>query len=767
MKPDLSLKFAQPTRRLLPYFVLAVTLLLTSLATYYVAKTAEAKDQLRFENAVGRTQDDIQNRLETYIALLRGGSRLFAASNQVTRDDFRAFVDPIELQRRYPGIQGIGFSIRVMPQEKDALVASMQRQGAENFTIRPLFKRAEYHSIIYLEPLDQRNKAAIGFDMFTERVRRAAMSRARDTGTPAASGRVTLVQEIDKQKQAGFLIYVPVYRNGRTLQTVTERRAALRGFVVSPFRADDLMQGIFGNEKQPYVDFQIYDGTDLSPENLLHRFTRSSTFYRPRFTTTRTINVAGQNWSILFASRPEIELTSGRSLTPYISLSGFVISFVLFGVTRSQVRTQQQVTRLNASLERQVTERTAQLQQAFDFEATLKRISDKVRDSLDEHQILQTVVQELALVLDLICCDTALYNLVDGTSTICYEYTAKDNEGTLKTPSSIGRVVQMADFPEGYHQLRQDQYFQFCEITSDAVRSQVAILTCPIVDGQGVLGDLWLFNHKDNAFDELEIRLVQQVANQCAIAIRQARLYQAATAQVESLEKLNSLKDDFLSTVSHELRTPIANMKMAISMLKVSPTVEKSQRYLEILQAECTRESELINDLLDLQRLEAGSYSIKLNESVCLQDWLPSIIEPFRSRSEQRQQMLQINLTPDLFVLVANRASLERILAELLNNACKYTPNGGEIGLSVCYKLTEAATIFTISNPAEIPSDQLPRIFEKFYRVPKGDPWKQGGTGLGLALVKKLVEQLQGTIKVESSNGWTTFTVVLPNQLRA
>jgi PAS domain S-box-containing protein len=422
---------------------------------------------------------------------------------------------------------------------------------------------------------------------------------------------------------------------------------------------------------------------------------------------------------------------------------------------------------LNTDLDCQVQERTAQLQQALDFEATLKRITDKVRDSLDEGQILKTVVQELALVLDIVCCDTALYNLVDCTSTICYEYTVEDDEGTLKTPSSIGRVVQMADVPDVYRQLLQGQYFQYCDLTLDPIRSQVAVLSCPIVDDRGVLGDLWLFNHKNDAFDELELRLVQQVANQCAIAIRQARLYQTATAQVESLEKLNQLKDDFLSTVSHELRTPIANMKMALQMLKVSPIPERRERYLEILQAECTRESELINELLDLQRLEAGSYFILLNEAVNLQELLPSIIEPFRVRTGQRQQTLQINLPPDLPVLLSDRASLERILAELLNNACKYTPAGGEIIVGVCDKSTEAATIFTISNPAEIPADHLPRIFEKFYRVPKSDRWKQGGTGLGLALVQKLVEQLQGIIEVESSKGWTTFTVQLPSQPKA
>ncbi len=235
---------------------------------------------------------------------------------------------------------------------------------------------------------------------------------------------------------------------------------------------------------------------------------------------------------------------------------------------------------------------------------------------------------------------------------------------------------------------------------------------------------------------------------------------------VAELEQLNLLKDDFLSTVSHELRTPLTNMKMALQMLKNSSTAERRQRYLEILQNECNREIDLLNDLLDLQRLETAPSSLLLGEAVSLQDWLPSIVEPFRVRTGQLQQTLQINLPPNVPVLVSNPASLHRMLAELLNNACKYTAANGEIVLSICYQSTEATTIFTISNSAEIPADLLPRIFEKFFRVPKADPWKQGGTGLGLALVQKLVEQLQGTIKAESSGGWTTFTVMLPNQPR-
>jgi PAS domain S-box-containing protein len=418
----------------------------------------------------------------------------------------------------------------------------------------------------------------------------------------------------------------------------------------------------------------------------------------------------------------------------------------------------------NVDLDRQVQERTLQLEQSLKFEAMLKRITDKVRDSLDESQILQTAVQELALVLNLSGCNAAWYNLKQGTSTICYEY-------VTAIPTAHGRAAQMADFPEIYHQLLGRQYFQFCSIKPHPLRGRVTMLACPILDVHSVLGDLWLIAQPDYAFNELEIRLVQQVANQCAIALRQARLYQAAKAQVEELEKLNALKDDFLSTVSHELRTPMTNIKMATKMLEVSlsNTDERTGRYLKILQTECARETELINDLLDLQQLEASSCPILLVDAVCLQDWLPSIIEPFRLRSGQHQQTLKLHLAPDLPQIVSHRASLERIFTELLNNACKYTPADGEIVLSVCPSCDKLAIagdtttiLITISNSAEIAASELPRIFDKFYRVPKTDPWQQGGTGLGLALVQKLVERLKGNILVESSSGWTTFTIELP-----
>ena len=403
----------------------------------------------------------------------------------------------------------------------------------------------------------------------------------------------------------------------------------------------------------------------------------------------------------------------------------------------------ERVQRLNLELENQVQERTAQLQQVLAFESLLKRITDKVRDSLDENQILQTAVKELAIGLGVICCDTALYDLEKGTSTICHEYIR-----TKITPS-LGQTFAMANLSEVYEQLLQGQHVQFSLLSTPdewtrGVENHFAIFSCPLMDDHGVLGDMWLFKPSQDTFTAAEGRLVEQVANQCAIALRQSRLYQAAQSQVKELERLNQLKDDFLSTVSHELRTPMSNIKMASQMLEIllkqslasSDGQERMGRYLSILQDECQRETQLINDLLELSRLDANVEPLRLS-TIALQVWIPHLAEPFEERTRTQQQ-LRLEIPVNLPEFTTDLSYLERILTELLQNACKYTPSGETITLNVC--TTSDQLMITVTNSGiEISENELVRVFDRFYRIPNNDPWKHGGTGLGLALVKKLV----------------------------
>ncbi|MGB3493833.1 MAG: response regulator [Elainellaceae cyanobacterium] len=431
---------------------------------------------------------------------------------------------------------------------------------------------------------------------------------------------------------------------------------------------------------------------------------------------------------------------------------------------RRRQHAEQDLQRLNIDLERQVKARTAELQLAFEFEATLKRITDQVRDTLDEEKILATAVVELANTVDVSTCNASIYNFDNRTALIIQEYTTR--AGGYKD-----RVLYLDQFPEIYSILMQRDPIQFCSLVPNEERGSVATLACPIFDEQGVLGDIWLANHTYYAFHEQDIRLVQQVANQCAIALRQARLYQAAQAQVDELARLNRLKDDFVSTVSHELRTPLSSIKAVSQILESqlgvgahakegSTCPENISHYLRVLREESDREIKLINDLLYLSGIDSESDPSALT-NLSPQMWLPYLVEPFEYRLLEHQLELNVDVPDHTPNLMTNAHYLERILTELLNNACKYTPPGGNIYLAVA--AADNHVEFRVSNSGvSIARDECDRIFEKFYRIPSSDPWKHGGTGLGLALVKKLVIYLGGNITVESTDNLTTFIVTLP-----
>lgn len=238
-------------------------------------------------------------------------------------------------------------------------------------------------------------------------------------------------------------------------------------------------------------------------------------------------------------------------------------------------------------------------------------------------------------------------------------------------------------------------------------------------------------------------------------------------------QRLSHLKDDFLSAASHELRTPLASIKMATHM--VSITLEQCQPplsetyasqakrlslYLNILQEQCDRELQLVNELLEMQRLESGNVAPEW-KPVPLSEWLAQVVEPYQERAEQREQIFRLRVSETLPPLVSDPNLLTSVLSELLTNACKYTPPSGTITLIVTH--TALAVQLSVHNTGTaISPHELPRLFDKFYRIPSNDQWQQGGTGLGLALVKQQIECLGGNIIVVSDGGGTAFVVEVP-----
>src|SRR5262245_10224928 len=166
--------------------------------------------------------------------------------------EFRTFVDRLSLRARYPEVLSIGFSKRLARGEKDAFVEKMRREFYPDFKLWPEHGGDDYHSVIYLEPLNRNNRGTIGYDMFTDPVCRAAMERSRDRGEPAASDQVTPNQELNSNHpRPDFLILVPVYGGGKTPPTMEERQNALVGFVYSPFDWQALLNGIFLHQNNP------------------------------------------------------------------------------------------------------------------------------------------------------------------------------------------------------------------------------------------------------------------------------------------------------------------------------------------------------------------------------------------------------------------------------------------------------------------------------------------------------------------------------------
>lgn len=324
------------------WIVFATFIALTLAATDYVWRTTRNVDRARFDNAVQTTRDAIVARVEAYSNILTATRGLAVANPAISRKDLRAYIRSLNVQQRYPGIQGVGLSLRVPAEQVARLEEEMRRNGYPSFHVWPPGARSEHHTVVFIEPLDRRNVAALGYDMSTSPERRAAMERAGDTGRATASGRVTLVQEIDAQKQPGFLIYTPLYATGTTPATVEERRAALIGFIYAPFRAHDFFEGIFPSQEQPEIGFEIRDG-----RNFLYR--TPDLPRDPRFVASDQVQVAGRTWTLQWISRRH---ASGgvELLTAATFCGGIVISILLLLLIRTQLTARMQAERTAARL---------------------------------------------------------------------------------------------------------------------------------------------------------------------------------------------------------------------------------------------------------------------------------------------------------------------------------------------------------------------------------------------------------------------------------
>jgi len=321
----------------LVWFVLGGGVLLSSLSTFYTKSNIDRLADREFNFLCGEINAAIAGRLDDHARILLSGAALFNSSDVVTRKEWRIFTHHQKIEKQLPGIQGIGFSLLIPRAELARHIQEIRNEGFPEYTVKPDEDRELYSSIIYLEPFSERNLRAFGYDMLSEPVRRVAMERARDTDAAALSGKVVLVQETGKDIQAGALMYVPVYRKGMPTDSVEQRRAAIYGWVYSPYRMNDLMQGLLGRRHlgdKNQLCLQIYDGELLSPQSLLFESSPAEKeSHRPgvRFTQVIPLDFNGHRWTLRL-SQVAATCFSSEYTKMWLTLAGGLVITILLSV---------------------------------------------------------------------------------------------------------------------------------------------------------------------------------------------------------------------------------------------------------------------------------------------------------------------------------------------------------------------------------------------------------------------------------------------------
>ena len=341
----------------LPWLMLFLGLLGTVFVSIQVKEAIESDWKNEFAFTCDQVTLRIQDRLTAYALVLRGGAALFAATGTVSRNEWRAYIETLRVSGSVPGAQGLGFNVLVSADDLPAHIARIRDEGFPDYTVLPSGKRALYAPVVFIEPFRDRNLRAFGYDTYSEPVRRAAMEQARDTGEAALTGKIELVQETGEDKQAGVLMFEPVYHSGAAVYTVAQRRAALIGWVSSPYRMDDLMFGILGNWENrtgQIINLKIFDGLAAIPANLLFENQPGILPYSNSLLhQSRKVSFHGQQWLLIYDRRKESAAISYA--TAWTTLAGgILLSGLLFGLLRSTINTHANAHRIASQLTEEI-----------------------------------------------------------------------------------------------------------------------------------------------------------------------------------------------------------------------------------------------------------------------------------------------------------------------------------------------------------------------------------------------------------------------------
>jgi len=692
------------------WLVLGVTLVVQLAILQYLRAHEDRVASQQFEFLVEKATEAIGRRLISHEQILLGAAGLFNAEGEVSRQQWHAYHERLGLATRFPGIQGIGFAKAVKPEQRAAHVQAVHDEGFSAYTITPPGERALYTPVVYLEPFRDRNLAAFGYDMLSEQVRRQALMAAAESGQTRITGKVKLRQETHGHTQAGVLMYVPLYRAGEATGTPEQRLRALKGFVYSPFRMDNLMLGILGASDLD-LSLHIYAGRIEQADQLLFASRDIERDTPVRHSEVTQLDLYGQSWTLRVESLPEFDnFYHGNDLLLIILGAG--LSLMLFFLVSS------------LSLRRSRAEALAQ------------QMTEDIREN---KRALQLSEERLSL---------ALKGSNDGLWDLNLE------AGTFY---GSPRAWHMLGYSQG--ELSQDlKLWERALVTEDLPQAKTQLAQTMLSPVDQFTTEL-RFRHKTGKIVPVLVRgYIQRDRNGQPLRIS------GTSMDLTEHKRIEQMKDEFVSTVSHELRTPLTSISGALGLITggaLGDAPPAIQQMLEIAHRNSLRLGYLINDLLDMEKISAGKMSFDMREHSLVQ-----LLNEALASNQAFAAHFGVNcvLTNPVDVNVwVDGLRLQQVLTNFLSNAIKYTPEGGQVTLHCSLSDANHVRISVTDQGPGIPVGFRARVFEKFAQADASDSRQKGGTGLGLAITKEFIERMGGRVGFDTAEDQgTTFWCELP-----
>lgn len=731
-------------------------------------RLAARRDALVLERA-GALAAQIRQRLVAYEIALRGGASLFAATDNPSRAQWRAYVSALALDADYPGVQGVAFAARLAPEQVPVLERSVRDEGFADFRVWPATDRQAESAIVYIEPLDAINLRALGYDMSSNAVRREAMQSSRDSGKAVLTGPVTLVQDAGVAPRPAVLLYVPLYRHGALVAGAQARSRALLGWVYAPFRPGDLMASL-DRGPAPILAVRLLDAAPDGADSLLYADPADRLAHTSGKTPVRVpIDFAGRRWQLeAFPSAGAASVLERRRPWEYLA-GGVLISLLLFGVVWSMATTRDRahalarsmtgaLRRANEVLDRRVAERTSELVAANERLRALAEAGVVIGGLPDSVARLDHLAEQARRLVD---CDCA----------VLASSVPEAGPPVLKTarPLAEARRAELIAAVEGWPRPELPGLvpvaWRHGPGDDGEPESSLApeVLAVPIrVGNDRSRGHLYLVHETGRRFSPEDLAIVRQLMLLAAAAVATAEAAEEERRARLEAEAANRSKDRFLAIVSHELRTPLHAILGWLGVVeRRGDRGESLQRALAVIRRNAESQNMLIDDLLDLARVEQGKLQID-REPVDLADVVDVVCESQRHVATDRQVALETS-APRGSLVLGDSLRLQQVVGNLVGNALKFTPAGGRVCLAL-RREGEEQVLEVADTGQGIEPGALARLFEPFRQGDTSSRRRHGGLGLGLALVRHIVELHGGRVaaRSEGEGRGATFTVWLP-----